>query len=102
MTTIKHVGIKDLKNNLSAYLRDVRRGTRILVSDRDTVVAELHEPGAAYTAPEPWDAPLADWIRSGAVVPPARKNEALPKSPVALEDGVSLRLLREDRGDDKE
>ena len=33
---MKTVGIKDLKNNLSAYLRDVKRGTRILVSDRNS------------------------------------------------------------------
>ena len=44
MALIKTVGIKDLKNNLSAWLRDVRRGTRLLVADRNVIVAELHEP----------------------------------------------------------
>lgn len=102
MATVKHVGIKDLKNNLSAYLRDVRRGTRIIVSDRDTVVAELHEPGATYALPEPWDPVLAEWIRGGVVVPPDRKKAALPKSSVALDDGTSLRLLEEDRGEAKD
>src|SRR5258706_8670654 len=52
MTLIKTVGIKDLKNNLSAHLRDVRRGARILVSDRSTVVAELREPTSGYSVPE--------------------------------------------------
>jgi len=98
----KNVGIKELKNNLSAYLRDVRRGTRVLVTDRETVVAELHEPGATYAAVEPWDSPLADWIRSGTVVPPARTKTALPESPISLAEGTSLRLLREDRGEIEE
>ena len=33
------MGVKDLKNNLSAYLRDVREGARVLVSDRGEAVA---------------------------------------------------------------
>jgi hypothetical protein len=99
MAAIKNVGVKDLKNNLSAYLRDVRRGTRILVSDRNTIVAELHEPGAAYTLPEPWDPVVADWIREGVVVPSARKKMPLEASPVSLEDGTALRLLEQDRGE---
>lgn len=36
------VGVKSLKNNLSAYLRRVRRGDLILVTDRDNVIAEIH------------------------------------------------------------
>src|SRR5260370_41444538 len=44
-------GIRDLKNNLSRYLRRVMRGERILVTDRGRVVAELGPPvGAAGTA----------------------------------------------------
>jgi len=38
------VGVKELKNRLSAYLREVRGGTVILVTDRENVVAELREP----------------------------------------------------------
>src|SRR5262245_47675818 len=99
MATTKTVGIKDLKNNLSAYLRDVRRGTRIVVSDRDTVVAELHEPGKAYAIDEPWGPILAEWIHGGVVTAPSRNTEKPPKSPVVAADGTSLRLLRQDRGD---
>ncbi len=44
MKRLKTVGIKELKNNLSAYLREVRNGATVLVSDRNTIVAELHEP----------------------------------------------------------
>ena len=99
MTDLKSVGIKDLKNNLSAYLREVHRGTRILVLDRRTVVAELHEPGATYAAPGAADPVLSGWIQSGIVLPPIREKEALPSSPVVLEEGAAQRLLDEDRAE---
>lgn len=35
------IGIAELKNNLSKYLRRVRRGESVLVRDRDRVVARL-------------------------------------------------------------
>ncbi|MBI3783990.1 MAG: type II toxin-antitoxin system prevent-host-death family antitoxin [Deltaproteobacteria bacterium] len=38
------VAIKELKNRLSAYLRDVARGEVVLVTDRGRVVAELRRP----------------------------------------------------------
>lgn len=99
MVDIKTVGIKDLKNNLSAYLRDVRRGARILVSDRRNVVAELREPGEVYSLPEAVDPVLSEWVRAGLVVLPSRKKTALPTSPVTVEEGAAARLLDLDRGD---
>jgi len=44
MREIKTIGIKVLKDNLSSYLRDVKAGALILVTDRGSVVAELKEP----------------------------------------------------------
>ena len=41
---MKSVGIKVLKDNLSKYLRMVRGGETILVTDRDEVVAEIRQP----------------------------------------------------------
>ena len=39
------VGVRELKNKLSEYLRRVRLGERVLVIDRGEVVAELLPPG---------------------------------------------------------
>jgi antitoxin (DNA-binding transcriptional repressor) of toxin-antitoxin stability system len=97
MGKLKTVGIKELKNNLSAWLREVRRGTRVLVSDRNRVVAELHEPEAGYAIDDPMDPKLAEWIEAGVVSPPTVKKEKLPASPVRLEEGTAARLLDEDR-----
>lgn len=41
---MKTVGIRELKNRLSEYLRAVRVGERVLVTDRGEVVAELVPP----------------------------------------------------------
>ena len=43
--TMKSVGVRELKNRLSEYLREVRSGEAVLVTDRGDVVAELVPPG---------------------------------------------------------
>ena len=42
---MKAVGLRELKNRLSEYVRQVRRGEGVLVTDRGEVVAELAPPG---------------------------------------------------------
>ena len=46
---MKTVGVRELKNRLSEYLREVRRGESVLVTDRGEVVAELSAPGHGHT-----------------------------------------------------
>jgi prevent-host-death family protein len=42
---MKSVGLRELKNRLSEYVREVRSGDHVLVTDRGEVVAELLPPG---------------------------------------------------------
>ncbi len=42
---MKTVGVRELKNRLSEYLREVRAGESVLVTDRGEVVAEFSAPG---------------------------------------------------------
>ena len=42
---MKTVGVRELKNRLSEYIRHVRAGESVLVTDRGEVVAELAPPG---------------------------------------------------------
>lgn len=53
---MKSVGVKQLKTKLSEYLRLVRSGETVLVTDRDEVVAELRparkRPGTADSLDE--------------------------------------------------
>ena len=48
---MKVVGIRELKNSLSEYLRRVRAGESVLVTDRGEVVAELAPPGHGTSDP---------------------------------------------------
>ncbi len=41
---MKRVGVRELKDNLSAYLRTVATGQVVIVTDRGRVVAELRPP----------------------------------------------------------
>ncbi len=75
-----HVHVKDgrgreLRQNLSRYLRDVERGERLLVTDRNRPVAELGPPATS-------GADLDRLIAEGRVTRPIRRG--LPK-PLALE-----------------
>src|SRR5256885_6632468 len=42
---MKTVGVRELKNRLSEYIRQVRSGESVLVTNRGEVVAELAPPG---------------------------------------------------------
>ncbi len=47
---MRTVGIAELKNRLSHYLRRVQRGESILISDRDRVIARIERVGAPPTS----------------------------------------------------
>jgi antitoxin (DNA-binding transcriptional repressor) of toxin-antitoxin stability system len=55
---MKSVGVKQLKARLSEYLRVVRSGKTVLVTDRDEVVAELRPARARATSPDSLEAVL--------------------------------------------
>lgn len=60
------VGIRKFKAHLSAYIRQVKAGRTVLVTDRGEVVAELRPPeklGAESRAMRQWqEAVAAGWL----------------------------------------
>jgi prevent-host-death family protein len=48
---MRTVGVRELKNSLSEYLRRVRSGESVLVTDRGEIVAELTPPGHGSSDP---------------------------------------------------
>lgn len=98
---MKVVGVKELKNKLSEYLRLVKSGEVVLVTDRGDVVAELR-------APTPWKDPLMDdpwWaeqVRKGIItpakVPPGTPFELVRDYPLVPFEQL-MRELDEDRED---
>lgn len=77
------VGLKVLKNRLSEYVRLAAGGERVLVTDRDRVVAELVPPQSG-TPELAADAVLAEAVRAGWLKPPVLPPTAVPpRLPVA-------------------
>lgn len=96
---MKAVGIRELKNRLSEYVRLVRAGEEILVTDRGVVVAELRPPqqDAATAGLHPGLARLArqERLRPGG----ANSPELYPRFERMTPVGTAPRLLDEERGE---
>jgi antitoxin (DNA-binding transcriptional repressor) of toxin-antitoxin stability system len=97
MRSLKTAGIKELKNKLSAYLREVRLGSVILVSDHGVIVAEIKSPSAEITR-EMNVTELDELSRAGLVTLPSADKGPLAPSPVCLPRGTSQAILDADRG----
>ena len=102
---MKAVGIRELKARLSQYVREVRRGEVILVTDRGEVVAELRQPGGpGGVAPveSETDRGLRRLAEAGGLVvrePHPHDPDLYQASPVHVESGAAERLLEQERAD---
>jgi prevent-host-death family protein len=74
---MRTVGVRNLKNRLSEYLRIVGTGEVVLVTDRDRVVAELTPP-APGRGTRCEDAMLAEAVRRGWLTPPLLAGRTPP------------------------
>lgn len=91
-------GIRDLKNNLSRFVRRVEAGERVSVTAHGRVVAELGPPSAAAGAGrrDRYDELVAD----GIIRPPIEDGDPLEGWPdLRLPAGTATRLIEDDRGD---
>jgi antitoxin (DNA-binding transcriptional repressor) of toxin-antitoxin stability system len=97
---MKAVGVRELKAHLSRYLREVRDGEVVLVTDRGTVVAELRSPGAPGPESE-YEARLRRLAAGGGLLlgERVRRPDAYPRSPLRAPEGTALSLLDELRGE---
>src|SRR2546425_7147928 len=94
---MRQVGLRELKNHLSRYVRQVRAGHDIQVTDRGEVVAELLPPRGRTGAEA--QRGLADLARRGLVSLGARNDPRLyRRMPRRLKPTQLQRLLREEPG----
>lgn len=94
MTT---VGLRQLKNQLSAYVRRAAAGETIAVTDRGKVVAELVPPASAASGIG--QAARETLVRQGVLRPATLPRTALPKMPNVLKGATVADLLDWVRGD---
>jgi antitoxin (DNA-binding transcriptional repressor) of toxin-antitoxin stability system len=96
---MKTVGIRDLKNRLSEYVREVRGGEEILVTDRGEVVAELRPPTPPEARPSVHPGLVALARRGILVLGKANTPDLYPRLPPILVTGSAAALLAEERQD---
>lgn len=89
----KRVGVRQLRQNLSRYLRRVARGERLEVTERGRPVALLGPIGESAS-------PQERLVASGRAKPPQGDllDLAPPKGRVSTNGTEALQDLREDRG----
>ncbi|MCC6539475.1 MAG: type II toxin-antitoxin system prevent-host-death family antitoxin [Bryobacterales bacterium] len=91
-------GIRELKDNLSQYIRRVEAGERVTVTAHGRVVAELVRPAAARQAPQ---SQFERLIASGVITPPSEEGDPLEGWPkIRLPRGTAAGLIDADREED--
>jgi len=90
--SLTRVGVRELRQNLSRYLRRVERGERLEVTERGKPVAVLGPVDEAGSA-------LRRLVASGRVRPPTRDLLDLgpPKGPLSTQGTDALQELRRER-----
>lgn len=96
---MRAVGIKELNNRLSEYVRLAESGETVLVTNRDRIVAEIGPP--RETGNPLADNPrLAEMVRKGELTPAIKPWTGPPPSgPPVMTLAEILRGLEEDRAD---
>jgi prevent-host-death family protein len=86
------VGVRDLRQNLSKYLRRAANGERFIVTDRAEEVAVLGPPPKID---DPWERLIAE----GKIIPASGDLSKLPPPLPAHDPYAGTKALREIRGE---
>jgi len=91
-------GIRDLKNNLSRYVRRIEAGERIAITAHGRVVAELVPPGTGSKAGR--RSRYEELIATGVIRPALEGGDPLEDWPdIRLPSGTATELIDADRGE---
>ena len=97
MDIIKSVGVKALKDQLSLYLREVKAGAVVLITERGNVVAELHQPIRNILPPEK-ESLKSNWVAEGKLNLSKSKKGKCLLSPINKQTGTAITILNQERG----
>lgn len=98
---MKTVGIKQLKTRLSEYLRAVKRGEVVVVTERNQVVAELKAPRKDRELPEDARQALSALAAVGEVSQAVATKKGWRWNPkgLGLGPGITASILNDLRAD---
>lgn len=96
---MKTVGVRELKNRLSEFIRQVKSGEGVLVTDRGQVVAELTPPGHGAIDTSVPAGLLALARRNLVAIGAPGDGDVYPALPRSRRRRTAARLLDEERGD---
>jgi antitoxin (DNA-binding transcriptional repressor) of toxin-antitoxin stability system len=92
-------GVRDLKDNLSHYIRRIEAGERIAITAHGRVVAELGPP--AHVLRPGRRTRFDDLVAAGVIRPPADAGDPLADwVSLGLPAGTAQALIDEDRGEE--
>ena len=95
---MKTVGLRELKNRLSEYVRQARAGHAVVVTDRGQAVAELRSADSVPRGTKV-DPSVARLVNRGLVILGAPNTERVyPSLPRLLRSTSSAKLLEAERG----
>lgn len=97
MCVVESVGVREMRQSISVFLRRVRAGEMFTVTDHGLPVALL------IPLPSLAEDPLADLVAAGRVLPAVNRGGVLPVPAVAAatRPSVTGALLAERRADDR-
>jgi prevent-host-death family protein len=91
-------GIRELKDNLSQYVRRIEAGERIAITAHGRVVAELVPPSRRAGAAR--RSHYDELVATGVVVPALEEGDPLAEWPdIRLPKGTARELIDADRGE---
>lgn len=94
---MRPTGIRELKDNLSRYIRRIEAGERIAITAHGRVVAELVPAGTTSRAAR--RSRFDELIAAGAIRPPLEMGDPLQEWPeIRLAPGSAAALIDSDRG----
>ena len=98
---MKTVGVRVLKAQLSEYLRAVKRGEVVVVTERDQIIAEIRAPRQEKDMMANTRDAIAALAASGEVTPAPTRKKGWSWSPVSLglPAGTAEELLDDLRAD---
>jgi antitoxin (DNA-binding transcriptional repressor) of toxin-antitoxin stability system len=89
------VGVRQLKNGLTRYLRMVEQGQAVLVMNRNRAVAVMNKPGLASA--QTLEERIAALVAEGRLLPAEKPGPSKPFKPVRVKGQPVSKMIVEDR-----